>query len=179
MPPTTDIMYLHQALHQPDSREFVNAVIKEINGHVDRNHWALVTRDDVPEDVEVLPSVWSMRRKRYLTAGAIAKHKARLNLHGGKKEYGINYYETYALVVTWFAIRLHIVFGILFGWALRQADFVMAYPQAPIKMDMYMELPQGIVVKGATSENMFSNCLPTSMVKNKQAAFGTLSLLTN
>ena len=46
-------------------------------------------------------------------------------------------------VVTWLAIRLLIVFGLLFGWALRQVDFVMAYPQAPIEMDMYMELPQG------------------------------------
>ena len=113
-----DIMYLHQALRQPDSREFVEAVIKEVNGHVDRKHWAIVKRDTVPEDIEVLPSVWSMRHKRDLTTGAVAKHKTRLNLHGGKQEYGINYYETYAPVVTWFAIRLLIVFGLLFGWAL-------------------------------------------------------------
>jgi len=148
-----DIMYLHQALRQPDSRQFIQAVVKEINGHVDRNHWALVKRCEVPDDVEVLPSVWSMRRKRDLTTGAVAKHKARLNLHGGKQEYGINYYETYAPVVTWFAIRLLIVFGLLFGWALRQVDFVMAYPQAPIEMDMFMELPQGIEVKGANSKD--------------------------
>jgi hypothetical protein len=56
----------------------------------------------------------------------------------------MNYYKTYAPVVTWFAIRLVIVFGILFQWSLPQVDFVMAYPQAPIKMDIYMELPQGI-----------------------------------
>ncbi len=47
-------------------------------------------------------------------------------------------------MITWFAIQLLIVFGILFSWALCQVDFVMAYPQAPIKMDMYMELPTGI-----------------------------------
>jgi hypothetical protein len=52
----------------------------------------------------------------------------------------INYFETYTPVVTWFAIRLMIIFGIIFCWALRQVDFVMAYPQAPIKMDIYMEL---------------------------------------
>jgi len=112
-------MYLHQALHQPDSREFVEAVIKEVNGHVERKHWAIVKRDTVPEDIEVPPFMWSMRRKRDLTTGAITKHKARLNLHGGKQEYRINYYETYAPVVTWFAIHLLIVFGLLFGWALR------------------------------------------------------------
>jgi hypothetical protein len=33
-----DVMHLHQALPQPDSREFVEAVFKEVNGHVDNNH---------------------------------------------------------------------------------------------------------------------------------------------
>ncbi len=57
----------------------------------------------------------------------------------------MNYYETYAPVVTWFSIRLLIVIGILSGWSLR-CNFIMAYPQAPIKCDMYMELPQGIQI---------------------------------
>ena len=148
-----DIMYFHQAIRQPDSRQFVEAIVKEINGHVDRKHWELVRRDEVPEDVDVLPSVWSMRRKRDLTTGAISKHKARLNLHGGKQEFGVNYYDTYAPVVTWFAIRLLIVFGLLFGWALRQVDFVMAYPQAPIELDMYMDLPHGITVKSGNHKD--------------------------
>jgi hypothetical protein len=56
----------------------------------------------------------------------------------------MNYFETYAPVVTWFAIRLMIIFGIIFCWALQQEDFVMAYLQAPIEMEIYMELPQGI-----------------------------------
>jgi hypothetical protein len=73
------------------------------------------------------------------TTNEIKSHKARLNLHGGKPIYGMNYFETYAPVVTWFAIRLMIIFGIIFCWALRQVDFVMAYPQAPIEMDIYME----------------------------------------
>jgi hypothetical protein len=63
----------------------------------------------------------------------------------------MNYFESYAPVVTWFAIRLMIVFGIIFCWALRQVDFVMAYSQAPVEMDIYMELPQGI--KTATGDS--------------------------
>ncbi len=34
--------------------------------------------------------------------------------------------------------------GIIFCWALCQVNFGMAYPQAPIKTDIYMELPQGV-----------------------------------
>ncbi len=148
-----DIMYLHQALRQPDAREFVKAVIKKVNGHIDNNHWKLIPRTEVPEDTEVVPSVWAMHRKQDLMTGRVTKHKPRLNLHGGNQEFGTNYYDTYVPVVTWFAIRLLIVFGILFHWALCQADFVMAYPQDPIKMDMYMELPTGIHTKHGNSKD--------------------------
>jgi hypothetical protein len=148
-----DVMYLHQALRQPDSKEFVEAVIKEVNGHVDNDHWKLIPHTEVSEGTEVVPSVWAIHRKRDLKTGKVTKLKARLNLYGGKQEFGTNYYETYAPVVTWFAIRLLIVYGILFDWALRQVDFVMAYPQAPIKMDMYMELPTGIHTKHGNSKD--------------------------
>jgi hypothetical protein len=36
------------------------------------------------------------------------------------------------------------LFSTVFYWALQQVDFIMVYPQAPIKVDIYMELPQGI-----------------------------------
>jgi hypothetical protein len=94
-----------------------------------------------------------MQRKQDLTTGKVTKHKARLNLHGGKQEFGTNYYKTYTPVVTWFAIQLLIVFGILFDWALCQVDFVMTYPQAPIEMDMYMELLTGIHTKHGNSKD--------------------------
>jgi len=91
--------------------------------------------------------------KRDLTTNQVKSHKARLNLHGGKQIYRMNSFETYAPVVTWFAIRLMIMIGIIFGWYLCQVDFVMAYPQAPIKMDIYMELPQGIMTAHGNSKD--------------------------
>jgi hypothetical protein len=36
-----DIMYLQQALKQAYAKEFVQAVIKKVNGHVDSNNWML------------------------------------------------------------------------------------------------------------------------------------------
>jgi hypothetical protein len=108
-----DILYLQQALKQPDAKEFMQAIIKEVNGDVDCNNWTFKKRSKVPEDVLIVPSVWLMQRKRDLSTNKIKSHKARLNLHGGKQIYGMNYYETYAPVVTWFAIRLMIIFGII------------------------------------------------------------------
>jgi hypothetical protein len=82
----------------------------------------------------------------------VKSHKARLNLLGRKQVYGMNYFETCTPVVTWFVIRLMIIFRIIFCWALSQVDFVMAYLQAPVEMDIYMELPQGIQTKHGNSK---------------------------
>jgi hypothetical protein len=139
-----NIMYFQQALNQPYAKQFVHAVVKEVNEHVKNNHWALVICNTVPDDAQIVPSVWSMRRKRDLTTNEVKSHKAQLNLHGGKQVFGMNYFETYVPVVTWFTIRLMIIFGIIFSWSLCQVDFVMAYSQAPVENDIYMELPQGI-----------------------------------
>ena len=55
-----DTMYFHQAMRQDGSADFVEAVVKEINGHVENEHWELIPAHDVPEGEEVLPSVWAM-----------------------------------------------------------------------------------------------------------------------
>ncbi len=71
-----NIMYYHQALQQPDAKQFADAVIKEVNGHVDCNNWNLIKQEDVPEDAQVVPSVWSLRRKRNLTTRYRASQNA-------------------------------------------------------------------------------------------------------
>ena len=67
-----------------------------------------------------------MRRKRNLVTNKIKSHKARLNLHGGKQVSGVNYYDTYAPVVTWIVIRLMIILAVVNKHVLRQINFVMA-----------------------------------------------------
>ncbi len=111
-------MHLHQALCQPNSCQFVDLVVKEINSHIDCKHWEVTPRVDVPKDTDVLPSVWAVRCKHNLTTSEITKHKACLNLNGEKQEFGMTYYDIYAPVVTWFTTRLLIVFIILFSWSL-------------------------------------------------------------
>jgi hypothetical protein len=128
-----DILYLQQALRKHDLKQSIQAVVKEVHGHVDCKSWSLKRSSKVPEDVQIVPSVWSMQHKRDLTTNEIKSHKARMNLHGRKKIYGMNYFETYAPVVTLLAIRLMIIFGIIFCWALCQVDFVMAYPQLQLR----------------------------------------------
>ncbi len=55
-----NIMYFQQALNQPDAEQFMYAVVKEVNGHVENNHWVLVTHDSLPNVSQIVPLVWSM-----------------------------------------------------------------------------------------------------------------------
>ncbi len=173
-----DILYLQQALKQPNAKEFVQAFIKEVNGHVDSNNRTLWKESEDPKDVQIVPSVWSLQCKCDLTMNKVKSHKTRLILHGRKQVYQMNYSKTYAPIVTWFAIRLMIVFGINFWWAFQQVDFVMAYPQAPIKMDIYMDLPQGIQTKHGNSKEQVLK-LEKNIYGQKQAGRMWNSFLMN
>ena len=139
-----DTMYFYQEISQEDSGDFVEEMVKEVNGHVNNAHWKLFPIAYVPEDIDILPSVWSIRRKRNIVTNEISKYKARLNLHGGKQTFGENYFNTYTPVFTWFTIRLLIICAIVLNWQLRQVDLIMAYAQAPIECSKYMQLTDGI-----------------------------------
>jgi hypothetical protein len=44
-----DIMHLHQALMQPDRKEFLKAMVQEISTHQKRKHWKVVPIEEVPK----------------------------------------------------------------------------------------------------------------------------------
>ena len=45
---------------------------------------------------------------------------------------------------------LFLILSLLLGWQSRQLDFIMAKPQAPAEMPLYMQLPQGYQRQGMT-----------------------------
>ena len=99
-----DTMYLHEARRQKDWPQFQIAMQTEVRAHENRKHWKLRRRSAIPIGVSVLPSVWSMKRKRRIATREIYKSKARLTAHGGKQVHGVNFWETYAPVVDWTSI---------------------------------------------------------------------------
>ena len=48
------------------------------------------------------------------------------NIHSGKQLYGMNYYETYVPMVTWFTIWFMITLAIMQTWLMRQINFMQA-----------------------------------------------------
>ena len=128
-------------LEQPDSGEFIKDMVKEIEDHTTHNHWKPVPRNSIGV-AKTIPAIWSFKRKRK-PDGTLLKYKARLCVHGGRQTYGENYWKTYAPVVNWMSIRTLLTIALIENLHTRSIDFVLAYPQADLDVDIYMEIPQG------------------------------------
>jgi len=145
----TDTMYLQEAMRQPDRDKFVEAMMKEIEDHTVRGHWRITTRQEMKDrkyNLKPIAAIWSFKRKRN-PMGEITKYKARLCCHGGQTVQGVHYHDTFSPVVSWTTIRLLLILSIINGWHARQIDFVLAFPQANVKTDVYMHVPEKFRVK--------------------------------
>ena len=73
-----DTMTPKQALAEPDADQFPLAMEKEVNDHVTRKHWKLVTNEEMKRaghTAEPIMAAWSTKRKRN-PLGEIVKCKA-------------------------------------------------------------------------------------------------------
>ena len=114
---------------------------KEIEDHIKRKHWMIVPHKPVPAHKIPIPMVWSMKRKRD-PIGTIIKWKARLCAGGHKSIEFVDYWSTYSPVVSWSTVRMLIILALINNWYMRSIDFVLAYPQAKVKTDIYMHPPK-------------------------------------
>ena len=141
-----DTMYYHEAMKEPDRKQFIKAMQKEVESHTSNGVWELVPKSSVPKGMEILPSVWAMKRKRRIATREVYKWKARLNIDGSKQTEGVNYWDTFSPVASWAAIRMVLITALLNEWETRQVDFVLAYTQADVECELYMKIPKGFEV---------------------------------
>ena len=145
-----DTLYLHQAMKEPDKHNFIKAMEKEMEDQMKNGNFTKILRSKVSKGKTILPSVWQMKRKRDIMTRAITKYKARLNIDGSRMKKGLHYEETYAPVAKWNSIRILLTLALLHNWKTTQLDYVLAFPQAPVKKELYMEIPKGF--EGASGD---------------------------
>ena len=145
-----DILYWDQAMKAPDRDKFIEAVRIKLDGHKKMGNYEPMPLNEVPAGTRLLDMVWSMQRKRKIKTQEVYKWKARLHVHGGQQVHGVHYWDTYAPVVTWQTVRLFLILSLILGWQSRQLDFVIACPQAPAEILLYMRLPQGYRCDGVS-----------------------------
>ena len=123
-----DTMYMHQAMKQPDSKEFLKAMQKEWDDQLQNGNFTVRRRSEVPEGALILPAVWQMKRKRDIKTRKVKKYKARLNIDGSHMKQGIHYDQTYAPVANWNSIRTLLIMSAMHGWHTRQIVGEMRIP---------------------------------------------------
>ena len=136
-----DTMHLQEALRQSDRDKFLEAMEKELRDHIKRKHWKVIPLKHVPKNKVCIPMIWSMKRKRN-PLGEVTRYKARLCTGGHKSVEFVDYWSTYSPVVSWHTVRLVFTLALVNDWHIRSIDFVLAYPQAEIKTDIYMRPPR-------------------------------------
>jgi hypothetical protein len=139
-----DAMYRNEAMKQPDKDKFLEAMVKEIEDHTRRGQWRVTTKAEMRKrgyTHDPIMAIWSFKRKRN-PLGEIVKYKARLCCHGGQTVNGVHYDKSFSPVVAWSTVRLMLTLSEVYGWHARQIDFVLAFPQAKVKTDIYMNVPQ-------------------------------------
>ena len=120
-----------------DREDFMTVMEKEIKYLTTEDVWEIITKSSLTTSAHIIRLLWSFKRKRNPFVELI-KHKAHIFLHSGM----IDFHSTFAHVVNWSTVRLIIIMAEISGWESRQIDYVLAFSQAPIYSDVYINLPE-------------------------------------
>ncbi len=148
-------------MKQDDQDKFIKAMQVEVEAHEERNNWTMVLRLTLPEGSKTLRAIWSFKQKHF-PDGRLNKHKACLCAHGGMQQWGKNYWETYSPVVNMLSVCLLFAVAHIHGLDSKSIDFVLAFPQADIDIDIWMEIPEGMELLGDEA-----NCCKYVLMLNK------------
>ena len=144
----------NQAMNGPNKKGFWKACESEIQTLQRKESWIVVTRESW---MNVLPSTWAFKIKCF-PHGGIRKLKARFCVRGDWQMEGIDFFETFAPVVSWTTVRIMLTVSIIFGLKTRQVDYTAAFVHAMIDTDpnlefmtleerncsgVYVEMPRG------------------------------------
>jgi hypothetical protein len=120
-------------LRENDCIILFEAMEVKIRDHEDCCHWTLMLRKDLPVNVKTIMAIWSFKRKsKRFPDGKLNKHKARLRAHGGQQTWGLDYWDTYAPVVTWASVQLLLIIAKIFMDSNSRALILFLHSPKPI-----------------------------------------------
>ena len=141
-------------MNRPHKNGFKDAAWKEHSTLEKMGVWEEVKRQPW---MHMLPGTWTFRVKRF-TDGVIRKLKARFCARGDRQIKGVDYFDTWAPVVSWNTIRLLLVLSTVLDLATRQVDYTAAFVHADVdkppnwnsmsdlekeRWGVYLEMPKG------------------------------------
>ncbi|GKE50171.1 retrotransposon protein, putative, ty1-copia subclass, partial [Tanacetum coccineum] len=142
-------------LLDPESNKWLNAMNVEMQSMKDNKVWELVV---LPPGAKTVGHKWLFKKKTDKD-GAVHTYKARLVAKGFTQTSGIDYEETFSLVVDIRAIRILIAIAAFYDYEIWQMHvFLNGY----LNEKVYMEKPEGFV----------SQKFPNRVCKLKRSIYG-------
>lgn len=132
----------------------------EMSALTERDTWEVVRR---PKFTKVIGCRWVYKIKR---SQSEIKLKSRLVAQGFNQVFGVNYFDTYAPVVKSSSIRVLMAIAVKNNLIVHQIDIKNAYVNSDLDEVIYMEQPEGFVVK---NKNEFVLKLNKSLYGLKQS----------
>ncbi|GJU60549.1 putative RNA-directed DNA polymerase [Tanacetum coccineum] len=143
------VHYLRETIEMVDdlrlkannSLEWRQAIKEEYDALMKNGTWYLVPR---ASNTNVVDGKWVYRLKRDKN-GAITRYKARFVAKGFRQQLGIDFHETFSLVVKSTAIRSVLSLAVTNDWPLCQLDIQNAFLHGYLKEQVYMKQPPGFI----------------------------------
>ncbi|CAH9086511.1 unnamed protein product [Cuscuta europaea] len=129
-----------QASSHPEWRQ---AMMDEYAALEKNNTWSLVPPSPLQN---VIGCKWVYRVKQN-PDGSLARYKARLVAKGFHQRPGVDFTDTFSLVVKPATVRLVLTLAIIHCWPIRQLDVNNAFLQGTLSDKVYMQQPPGFINK--------------------------------
>jgi hypothetical protein len=131
-----------KAMASPEAPKWKAAADKEMASIHEMDVWHLVPRSSVPRGQIIIACKWVFKIKTD-EHGAVTVYKARLTPKGFMQREGINVYETFAATGKYKSMRIGLSIAAACDYELDQMDVPVAFQQAVLEEEVYMELPEG------------------------------------
>ncbi|BBN68596.1 transposable element gene [Prunus dulcis] len=133
-----------EAVMSVDAPFWKEAINDEFQSIIQNNTWMLT---NLPAGNKAIGCKWVFRKK-LKPDGSIDKYKARLVAKGFTQKKGIDYFDTYSPVSRITTIRTLIALAYVHNLVIHQMDVKTAFLNGDLDEEIYMEQPEGFIVKG-------------------------------
>jgi Reverse transcriptase (RNA-dependent DNA polymerase) len=118
---------------------------------------------------------WVYKIKRHVD-GSLERYKARLVAKGFHQEAGVDFFDTFSLVVRPNIIRVVLTLALSYGWPLKQLDVQNAFLHGDLHEIVYMQQPSGFVDESKPNHVCLLSKAIYGLKQSPRALFHALSL---
>eukprot|EP00854_Cymbomonas_tetramitiformis_P034457 gene34457-biopygen30625 len=134
----------HRVLLAPDCAEWLDSIQNELEALVQiKRALLMMDEEDVPAGVKLLDMSLILKVKLD-KHGQLLKRKSRICVRGNKREYGVDYLDTFAPCTQLSSVRIVIVLALNLGLDVYHMDVDTAFLNPVLEEDLYVRLPRGL-----------------------------------